>query len=265
MYEVYGSENYLHKSAQAANYGTAGFIVSTLGYLVLYKFFGIPGLLAATVLAYGVCALFALGLKKEDSHKAETVTRPPIVQLLGILRQKKALGLMALSAVFTVASILINFFYVDKLMACGLSEGWLSPIILLDSLLGMLAKPILDRLKNAPKAAVLGISCTIAAGALMAFGRAEEPLPVVALMLILPLLLSIPAFFLGEQQNAFIDEFSAGENRVACLSVMNMGVGLVEILALFASALLTGLGVGICFLAAGLALLIGGLCFLLKP
>lgn len=264
VYEVYGCENYLHKSAQSANYCTAGFICSTLGFLVLYKFFGIPGLLIATVLTYLVSVGFSFGLPREQCHAQARPVRPSPARLLQILGQKQAATLMALSAVFTISAILVNFFYAEKLALTGLDLKWLSPIILAYSLTEMLAKPILDRLKHAPRHTVLGSSCAVAAGAMLIFSRVTGAGPVVGLMLILPLLLSIPAFFLGEQKNAFVDDFSSGENRAATLSVLNMGGGLAEILALFASAALTGLGVGTCFLAVGMALLGFGVYYIIN-
>ena len=41
------------------------------------------------------------------------------------------------------------------------------------------------------------------------------------------------------------------KNRATILSVLNMGVNLIEILALFASALLSDIGIEWCFLFAG--------------
>lgn len=171
---------------------------------------------------------------------------------------------MALSSVFSVAGLLINFFYADKLLACGLDLEWMSPIIFGYSLVGMLAKPILEWLAKFPGKRVLGLSCVLAAAAMMLFGWVDAAVPVVLLMTVLPLLLSLPGFYAGEAENAFIDSFSHGKNRAANLSVLNMGVSLVEILALFASAALTGFGTGVCFLAVGLALLALGIYYLRK-
>lgn len=265
VYGVYGAENYLSKSARAGNWGTAGFMISTLAYALLYRAFGIPGLLITTVAADAVSALFALALPKETSRAPEErPASPRFSQLMAILKQKQALVLMALSSLFSIAGILVNFFYAEKLVSCGLDVSLMSPIILVYSLIQMLAKPILDGLRRFPSGKALGMTCAIAAVMLMVFGMVNRTVPVVAMMLLLPLLLSLPGYFLGEQENRFIDRFTGGENRAASLSVLNMGVSLVEILALFASAILTGASVGLCFLAVGGVLLVFGIGFLVK-
>lgn len=58
LYALYGESDYLPKAAHAANFGTAGFLLSTAGFLLstaayalLYRYFGLTGLLAAAVLA----------------------------------------------------------------------------------------------------------------------------------------------------------------------------------------------------------------------
>lgn len=264
LYEIYGKERYMPKCAQAANWGTAGFIFSTLLYGLLYPIGGIPLLLMATVLSSAVAAICSLGLRQEEGSTSGCPARPRLKELLRFAGQREALILMILSSVFSVAGILINFFYADKLLSCGLNLEWMSPIILTYSLVEMLAKPILEGLAKFPGKNVLGLSCALAAAALMLFGLLHTAVPVVFLMVALPLLLSLPGFFLGEAENTFIDSFSRGENRASNLSVLNMGVSLVEILALFASAALTGLGSGVCFLATGLALLGFGIHYLIK-
>ena len=51
LYALYGESDYLPKAAHAANLGTAGFLLSTAAYALLYRYFGLTGLLSATVLA----------------------------------------------------------------------------------------------------------------------------------------------------------------------------------------------------------------------
>ena len=56
------------------------------------------------------------------------------------------------------------------------------------------------------------------------------------LMLILPLLLKLPEYFVMEQENILVDLLGVKTQRAAALSILNMGVSIMEILALFASA-----------------------------
>ena len=50
------------------------------------------------------------------------------------------------------------------------------------------------------------------------------------MMAFLPLFLDLAAFYVEEQQNHLIDTLKMESDRAAALSVMNMGVNLVEIL-----------------------------------
>lgn len=260
VYEVYGPELYLSKAAQTGNWGTAGFLLSTVLYVPLYRSFGIPGLLAATVAASTVQLCFALALPKETGQASPVGSAPSLARLWQVMKRGKVL--IALSSVFSVTGILVNFFYAEKLRSCGVDLAWMSPIIFAYSGIQMLSKVILDRLRHGPKHRVLGAFCGLAALMLMAFGLTDRPLPVIAMMILLPLVLSIPGYCLGDQENALIDAAFGGENRAASLSVLSMGCDLVEILALFSTALLAGRDPGMCFTSVGIVLLGFGLRFI---
>ena len=49
LYALYGENGYLAKTAHAGNFGTAGFIISTVAYAGIYKISGMEGLLITTV------------------------------------------------------------------------------------------------------------------------------------------------------------------------------------------------------------------------
>lgn len=65
LYNLYGEEGYLAKTTHAGNFGTAGFIISTVAYAGIYKVSGITGLLAATAAADLGSVVMAFSLKKE--------------------------------------------------------------------------------------------------------------------------------------------------------------------------------------------------------
>lgn len=48
-----------------------------------------------------------------------------------------------LQAALSMGQLLVNFFYADKLAACGLRREWMTPVILGYSALQMLAAPLL--------------------------------------------------------------------------------------------------------------------------
>lgn len=262
LYEVWGEEDYLAKTARSANFGTAGFLFSTLAYALLYRLSGIPGLLVGTVCATAAGLGFSLGLPPESRRRASAPSAPKLSQMVRLLGRGR--HFVILGAVFSLAGLLVNFFYAEQLLACGVDAVWMSPIILGYSLTEMLAKVILDLLRKAPKGRVVGIFSALAALVMAALGMTHRPVPAISLMILLPLLLAIPSYCLSYLENAFISRQGQGENRAAALSMLSMGTDLIEILALFASAALTAAGPELCFPAVGLCLLIVGGWFAVK-
>mgnify|MGYP000850890603 CR=1 FL=1 len=105
---------------------------------------------------------------------------------------------------------------------------------------------------------------SLCGGGLAAFGWLRTPWAAVPLMVLLPLLLDLASFYLEERQNHLIDRLDAGRDRAAALSAMNIGVNLAEIASLFASSLLTALGIGWRFALCGGLLLLGALGYMLS-
>ena len=266
LYALYGESDYLPKAAHAANLGTAGFLLSTAAYALLYRYFGLTGLLAATVLAGAagfVCFLF---LRREPraavpEHRGQSTMWG---QLGKIFRDRQALLLTALLSMFSVAWLLVNFFYAEKLADCGIPLTWLSAIIITYSAGQMLAEPIIRLCAGKSRSRLTAIFCLLCGGGLAAFGWLRTPWAAVPLMVLLPLLLDLASFYLEERQNHLIDRLDAGRDRAAALSAMNIGVNLAEIASLFASSLLAALGIGWCFALCGGLLLLGALGYMLS-
>lgn len=266
LYAMYGESDYLPKAAHAANFGTAGFLLSTAAYALLYRYFGLTGLLAATVLAGAagfVCFLF---LRREPraavpEHRGQSTMWG---QLGKIFRDRQALLLTALLSMFSVAWLLVNFFYAEKLADCGIPLTWLSAIIITYSAGQMLAEPIIRLCAGKSRSRLTAIFCLLCGGGLAAFGWLRTPWAAVPLMVLLPLLLDLASFYLEERQNHLIDRLDAGRDRAAALSAMNIGVNLAEIASLFASSLLAALGIGWCFALCGGLLLLGALGYMLS-
>lgn len=238
VYEVYGTKNYLSKMAHASNCGTAGFFISTVGYVVIYHVFGIEGLLLSTIATGMAAAFFSFKLKKEPSKvigqkeilntTAEQIKNRqsnhknmenchPLKQLFSTMKHPKALLFAVTLSVFQVSWLLINFFYAGKLEKCGISVEWMSAVILGYSAVEMLAEPIIRKLGNAFSkkwAFVFGVASGIG---FLLFGFASRKISVVALMLILPLLLKLPEYFVMEQENVLVDMLGADTQRAAAL------------------------------------------------
>ena len=264
LYDLYGENGYLVKTAHAENFGTAGFIISTVAYAGIYKISGMEGLLITTVVMDIIAVVCSFFLRSESS-KAVIADRKE-VQILAIFKNKKAFLFVISLAIFSIAWLLINFFYVVKLENCGLPVECMSLIILSYSAVQMLAEPILGKLSDGKngksgRKKLLAVTAVTAGVAFLLFGVIKFRAAVLLLMLILPLLLNLPEYLLMDLENQFVDETECGSQRAATLSVINMGVNLVEILTLSASAFLTKIGIQWCFVFVGCFLMAIALLF----
>ena len=254
LYALYGENGYLAKTAHAGNFGTAGFIISTVAYAGIYKISGMEGLLITTVVMDIIAVVCSFFLRSESSKTI--IADRKEVQILAIFKNKKAFLFVISLAIFSIAWLLINFFYVEKLENCGLPVEWMSLIILSYSAVQMLAEPILGKLSDGKKGKsgrgkLPAVTAATAGVAFLLFGVVKFRAAVLLLMLILPLLLNLPEYLLMDLENQFVDETECGSQRAATLSVLNMGVNLVEILTLSASAFLTKIGIQWCFVFVG--------------
>lgn len=264
LYALYGENGYLEKTAHAGNFGTAGFIISTVAYAGIYKISGMEGLLITTVVMDIIAVVCSFYLRSESSKTI--IADRKEVQILAIFKNKKAFLFVISLAIFSIAWLLINFFYVVKLENCGLPVEWMSLIILIYSAVQMLAEPILEKLsvgKNGKsgRGKLPAVTAATAGVAFLLFGVVKFRVAVLLLMLILPLLLNLPEYLLMNLENQFVDEAECGSQRAATLSVLNMGVNLVEILTLSASAFLTKIGIQWCFVFVGCFLMAIALLF----
>ena len=264
LYDLYGENGYLVKTAHAENFGTAGFIISTVAYAGIYKISGMEGLLITTVVMDIIAVVCSFFLRSESSKTV--IADRKEVQILAVFKNKKAFLFVISLAIFSIAWLLINFFYVEKLENCGLPVEWMSLIILSYSAVQMLAEPILEKLSDGKngksgRGKLPAVTAVTAGVAFLLFGVVKFRAAVLLLMLILPLLLNLPEYLLMNLENQFVDEAECGSQRAATLSVLNMGVNLVEILTLSASAFLTKIGIQWCFVFVGCFLMVIALLF----
>ena len=264
LYALYGENGYLAKTAHAGNFGTAGFIISTVAYAGIYKISGMEGLLITTVVMNIIAVVCSFYLRSESSKTV--IADRKEVQILAIFKNKKAFLFVISLAIFSIAWLLINFFYVVKLENCGLPVEWMSLIILSYSAVQMLSEPILGKLSDGKngksgRGKLPAVTAAAAGVAFLFLGVVKFRAAVLLLMLILPLLLNLPEYLLMDLENQFVDEAECGSQRAAMLSVLNMGVNLVEILTLSASAFLTKIGIQWCFVFVGCFLMAIALLF----
>lgn len=163
---------------------------------------------------------------------------------------------MLILSLFSVIWILINFFYVEKLTSLGISEEWISGIILGYSLIEMLAEPIVSWGEKVVKTRLFTVFCALSGLAVVMLGILQNKAVSIIVMCITPLLVSVAEYLIVERENKLIDDLNMHENRAASLSAMNMGVNIVEIAALFLSSMFSLAAVKWCFVLMGSILVI---------
>ena len=260
IYRTYGEKAFAKKSAHSANYGTVGFIISTVTYVFIYKYFGMNGLLISTIVSGVFAVCFALGLKdsgKNNSGEADVTEQSlDIGKILNLFKNHNSRNIMVILSIFSVIWILINFFYVEKLTSMGISEEWISVIILAYSLIEMLAEPIIAWGEKIAKSTFYMVFAVLSGLAVIMLGLVQNKAVSVIAMCITPLFVTVTEYLIMERENKLIDDLNMHENRAASLSAMNMGVNVVEIAALFASSLFSLNAVKWCFVLVGSILLI---------
>ena len=267
LYQKYDESEYVVKNARVNNFSTAGFIDSTIMYAGIYHFFGIEGLLVLTVMMNVIAVFVSFGIEREHLRKDYTTDKLVTEKhKLFILKfNAENITIMVTLALVSISFILINFFYVDKLEMLGISEEWMTAIILGYSMLQMASEKILAIIgeKNYFKAFIIGF--IVSGICMLVFGSVNSKLIIIPIMLFLPLIVSVPAYIFDGIENKVVDKNHLGDRRAEVLSAYNMGVSLVEVLFLFASAYVSGLGISACFTVVGvLMILLAGAYVVLK-
>lgn len=260
IYSTYGETAFARKSAHSANYGTIGFIISTITYVFIYQYFDMDGLLISTIVSGILAVLFAIGLdecnEKSPCETGDKNHSPDISKIMELFKNHNSRSIMLILSTFSVIWILINFFYVDKLTSLGISEEWISGIILGYSLIEMLAEPIVSWGEKVVKTRLFTAFCALSGLAVVMLGIPQNKAVSIIVMCITPLLVSVAEYLIMERENKLIDDLNMHENRAASLSAMNMGVNIVEIAALFLSSMFSLAAVKWCFVLTGSTLVI---------
>lgn len=248
LYQQYQSDEYVVKSARIGNCGTAGFIASAVSYAGLYHFFGLAGLLIATVATSALGLIASFGIEKEKHLNVKESSDKKIKKLAFNLENSM---IVVILACVSITFILINFFYVDKLETLGISEEWMTAIILGYSLIQMLSEKLLKMIDEKKYLLTFMLGFLIVGAMMIVFGMVDHVLIVIPIMLLLPLAVIVPGYIFDEIENKVIDANGLENYRAEVLSIYNMGVNLVEIIFLFASAYVSRAGISLSFILTG--------------
>lgn len=257
LYSASEESEYATLLAKVTNFGTAGFLISTVSYVVLYNMGGIIALLIATIITCAFAIPFTVSLEKEKEVKNKEYAVK--VKIVDFFKDRIVLAVVLFAAVLSICGLVINFFYVDRLIEIGINERWMSMIIILYSLFQMLAERILNAVSE-KKYNLLMLLCSVAVGGMMIiFALANAKLIIVAIMVIMPLFLDIPIYIQDELINSYIDKHEQQERRATILSVINMSGNILEIVFLLASAYIAGIGISLCYIVTAILIVLFGI------
>ena len=180
-------------------------------------------MLISTIVSGILAVLFAIGL--DEKSPCETGGKNhshDISKIMELFKNHNSRSIMLILSIFSVIWILINFFYVEKLTSLGISEEWISGIILGYSLIEMLAEPIVSWGEKVVKTRLFTVFCALSGLAVVMLGILQNKVVSIIVMCITPLLVSVAEYLIVERENKLIDDLNMHENRAASLSAMNM-------------------------------------------
>lgn len=210
---------------------------------------GLEGLIVGAVLTALLGLACALCLPREGAHAA-AVRRDTWGAAEAAVFSGRALLLTAMLALLGVAWILVNFLMRSgwRLRCCARVDVGDHHCLFCGADAGGADRSAPEALL---KAGLPTLLCALGGAALIAFGLLSGTAAVLMLMVLLPLLLALPELYLEEGQNRLIDQLGMDGSRAAALSMMNVGVSLVEMVSLFTSSAIAAFGAGRCFALCG--------------
>ncbi|WP_288868711.1 MFS transporter [uncultured Parvimonas sp.] len=253
-YEIIGEENFAVESSILGNYSTVGFIVSTISFYFMNKYFGQNFLIIFTIISTFISFLFTLFLEKEKGFEKDDTK----LNFKSILN-KYLIIFMVFNGMISITFILINFFYVVILQNINLSENYMTFVILLYSVIGLLSPKIIKMFGEVKLKRNLFIFLTMSSVLLMSLILIKN-IFVILPMIFLPMLIGIVETYFSKVENRYVDSLN-DKNRATILSTFSMGANVVDFGFLFVSSKLAENSLNYSFIYVSILLLIFGLFF----
>lgn len=253
-YEIIGEENFAVKSSVLGNYSTVGFIASTISFYFMNKYFGQNFLIIFTIISTFISFLFTLFLEKEKSFEKDDTK----LNFKSILN-KYLIIFMLFNVMISITFILINFFYIVILQNINLSENYMTFVILLYSVIGLLSPKIIKIFGEVKLKRNLFVFLIMSSVLLMSLILIKN-IFVILPMTFLPMLIGIVETYFSKVENRYVDSLN-DKNRATILSTFSMGANVVDFGFLFFSAKLAENSLNYSFIFVSILLLIFGLFF----
>lgn len=254
-------EEYGQVKAKNSNFGTVGFITSTILYSPLHLIGGVKLLLVSTTICAFFAMIFSLFLdeiklkerkvgRRLISNKSVSwnLLKNPMIRKIGIFTLFKSIG--------SISMFVVNFFYIVKIQQLGMSDAWMSAIIIAYSAVEMFVPRVISFLKNILSLSkAVGVISIISACLFFYLSFGNNPITLIV-MIVIPLIISTIRILLSEKENRFIDYVHLNDMRATLISLSSMGQNLVDIIFLFLANAMNHISIGIPFFLVGISFLL---------
>lgn len=225
IYQLLGEDDFEKNISSINNYGTVGFISSTILFSFIYKIGGMNTLVILTVISTLIAFIISFFL--QESHYQENTKNS--LKETELLKRSSFWKISTYSSLFSLGMIVINYFYVVKLDTLGINETYMSGVILLYSFVQLIIPKILDRLnKNNTQYHIKAFLC-LAGICFLILYFSNNIIVTLFMMSIISTIIMIPYYIFSGIQNNYIDQLNLHDNRAAILSIFNMGNNIVSI------------------------------------
>ena len=244
---------YTLEKAKFIAFGSAGFIVSTILFSLLYKQIEINGLIFVSLI-FSIIGLIFLSISPNEIQVIEngenSVKKIKLIEIVKNLNSN-LLVFLILNSLIGLSFIIVNFMYILKIASAGLSEELITPIILIYTA-GDLIIPYFFKMTEKYSNKILFISTSAICSLIFIIFALLNNLFILIPMVVLPFILSIISTLLDKMENSFINKIHLENQRATILSILNMGNNFLEIIFLFSSALLTSYNQNFIYLSMGI-------------
>ena len=225
IYQLLGEEDFEKNMSSIDNYGTVGFISSTILFSFIYKIGGMNTLVILTIISTLIAFIISFFLL--ESHYQENTKNS--LKETELFKRTSFWKISTYSSLFSLGMIVINYFYVVKLEVLGIDETYMSGVILLYSFVQLIIPKILDKLnKNKTQYHVKAFLC-LAGICFLILYFSNNIIVTLFMMSIISTIIMIPYYIFSGIQNNYIDQLNLHDNLSTILSIFNMGNNIVSI------------------------------------
>ena len=250
IYNIFGKSEYgyMKERSLITSFDSAGFLISTALFPFLNNMTDINGLIMLTLAASLMSLfLFTFSPKEKEISVGEKKERIGIKNVFKQLNGPMGM-ILIINSLFSFTFVVVNFMYVEKLFAVGISVEMISPVIIMYTCLGFM-HPVIARIINKKNKTFLYFLCSFCSFVLFLFLGLpiNNSIIIIGSMVLIPFLSGVTSMIQADVENRYIDNLELSSVRATALSVVSMGSNLLEILLLIASSFLVDIGVEFSF------------------